>query len=225
MRDIEAEVEVCQPVSRGRDDHCRPPPAQIRTGAFNACGSCLGSWRRSEHEDTGGECVAAAATGEIAQPSAPNSAGASGFDGILRAATAAPTGIERRSASAYSPALHSTESSPGRRIAAIRPCCAAGRACASSAPPLMAWSLARIFFAAVFRRTTKLAPFPAFPQVCAVGYISIASFGGSGRKLGTLRRTPTRRTGFRCLGHAAAYPYAENRISVFLGRLRCAPTG
>src|ERR1039458_5931875 len=53
-------------------------------GLINAYGSCLGSWRQSEREDTGGERVAAAATRGIATPSAPNPAGASGYDGILR---------------------------------------------------------------------------------------------------------------------------------------------
>ena len=71
-------------------------------GLINAYGSCLGSWRQSEREDTGGERVAAAATRGIAPPSAPNSAGASSYDGILRAATDAPTGIEMRSTSVYS---------------------------------------------------------------------------------------------------------------------------
>jgi len=89
--------------------------------------------------------VAAAATGEIAPPSAPNSAGAFDCDGILRAATIAPTGskcVQRRCIPRHCIVLKVAADDGLQPFAVLR----SGSCMRFLNSALMAWSLARIFF-------------------------------------------------------------------------------
>ncbi len=104
---------------RGRDGHCWPPPAQIRTSASTHTALTLDDWRRSVLQDKGAAHEAGESSGSEVALAGPRTCAHVGSDELRWSARSVATDAQRCTAARDFPESRGIGSNQGRPYAAM----------------------------------------------------------------------------------------------------------